>query len=400
MKKPVCIVVQVWEKSNVPRHEKYPIWNTQFKLTKPEIQELPFQIKRFPGAGHYNEKRVPDLLLYWHSPGKFSLMVIDDPTLTMKTLKHKDYFDKKISQYRKRWRKGRKTVCEGACVMPSKKTAVLNNEERRKESKKCHRKQSEETCTSPCTWVQGPCSYLEDKELGFTRGVSMYYVMVDDPRKKQAVKRRLHEVYSRGYPLRYFGFSYHCGSQQPTLDIAYYMYKHGFPAREEFGMETVFDDRKEAAEVRKKMKELETINAMYDRLSKHSTRVPKKVPKNLQNQTKKGNTIGILKNNKLVFAGSFAAAHAWLKAGQKPMDVSQWKVAPVEELGKLCEKKHTAQCNKLARAMPAGLKLRVVHPILRGGMRGMKKYVRRVEAVHGRRNDLRRVANQLILPTR
>ena len=69
--------------------------------------------------------------------------------------------------------------------------------------------------------------------------------------------------------------------------------------------------------------------------------------------------IGILKNDKLVFGGTFTAAHKWLK-GQKKVDVSQWEVAPVEELGKLCEKKHTAQCNKLARAMPKGLKLRVV----------------------------------------
>ena len=70
--------------------------------------------------------------------------------------------------------------------------------------------------------------------------------------------------------------------------------------------------------------------------------------------------IGILKNDKLVFGGTFTAAHKWLKNGQKKVDVSQWEVAPVEELGKLCENKHTAQCNKLARAMPKGLKLRVV----------------------------------------
>ena len=70
--------------------------------------------------------------------------------------------------------------------------------------------------------------------------------------------------------------------------------------------------------------------------------------------------IGILKNGKLVFGGSFTAAHKWLKNGQKKVDVSRWEVAPVDALVKLCEKKHTAQCNKLARAMPKGLKLRVV----------------------------------------
>jgi hypothetical protein len=272
VKKPVCIVIQVWEKSNVPREEKYPVWKTQFKLSAPEINELPFQIKRFPSTGHYREKRVPDMLLYWHSPGKFSLMVIDDPKLTMETLNNPDYFDAKMSKYRKRWRQGRKTVCKGTCILPFEKGAKLASEEKRKMSKRCHKQKHLQHCTSPCRWVKGPCSYVEEKELGFTRGVSMYYVMVDDPRNKREVKRRFHEVYSRGYPLRYFGFSYHCGSQQATLDIAYYMYKHGFPTREKFGIETIFDDSEEAEEYRRKMKELADINNMYDILSRGGIR--------------------------------------------------------------------------------------------------------------------------------
>ena len=77
---------------------------------------------------------------------------------------------------------------------------------------------------------------------------------------------------------------------------------------------------------------------------------------------KKKAMIGILNGDTLVFAGPFEKAHEWLETGQPTMDVSQWEIVP-NGLAKICATKHTEECNKLARAMPAGLRLRAVKNI-------------------------------------
>ena len=102
----------------------------------------------------------------------------------------------------------------------------------------------------------------------------------------------------------------------------------------------------------------------------------------------------------LLFVGSFAGAHKWLK-NPKPMDCSKWEKAELKEIEKICfdsGSRLEKQCDKLLDALRDDLRICAVRSVLKGGFRAMKKHILKVEEVHGRRrNDLRRETNRLIM---